>query len=183
MNENLNLENLKFPVGHFIKPTSISEADIKNWLAVIENFPKEVQEITKNLSTAQLQWRYRPEGWSIKQVVHHCADSHMNSLIRFKLALTENVPTVKPYEEADWAELTDGNSDDVTPSLQILEGVHARWTLLLKHFTETNFSRQFEHPANKKRYTLDEALGLYAWHCNHHLAHIKQAVQYQGKFN
>jgi DinB superfamily len=183
MTENLNLESLKFPIGHFIKPASITEADIKNWLTTIENFPSEVKKATESLSISQLQWQYRPNGWSIKQVVHHCADSHMNSFIRFKLALTENKPTIKPYEEADWALLVDGNADDLTASLQILEGVHARWTLLLKHFTDSDFAKQFQHPANNKIYTLDEALGLYAWHCNHHLAHIKQSIKHQGEFN
>jgi hypothetical protein len=106
----------------------------------------------------------------------------LNSLIRFKLALTEDVPTIKPYEEALWAELADGNSDDIFPSIQIIEGVHARWVLLLKSFEESDLKRQFFHPANLKISSLEETVGVYAWHCNHHLAHIEQALFYKGQF-
>ncbi|HEY6144352.1 MAG TPA: putative metal-dependent hydrolase, partial [Flavobacterium sp.] len=132
-----NLEKLRFPIGHFQKPDSISENDLKTWIATIENFPSKIKKLTSTLSVEELNWLYRPGGWCIKQVVHHCADSHMNSFIRFKLALTEDVPTIKPYEEQLWAELTDGNSNDILPSFQIIEGVHTRWTLLLKSFGST----------------------------------------------
>ncbi|WP_310554669.1 YfiT family bacillithiol transferase [Flavobacterium sp.] len=177
-----NLETLKFPIGAFQKPISISENDIQKWIETIENFPNRIKRITENLSVEKLNWQYRPEGWSIKQVVHHCGDSHMNSLIRFKLALTEDLPTIRPYEEALWAILPDGVMDELTASIQIIQGVHARWVLLLKSFSTTEFTRQFLHPASGKIYTLDEALGLYAWHCNHHLAHIEQALLYKGIF-
>jgi hypothetical protein len=106
----------------------------------------------------------------------------MNSFIRFKLALTEYLPTVKPYEEAKWAELIDGKSDKIDPSLQIIQGVHSRWVLLLKSFKEEDFNRQLVHPANNRIYFLNEMIGLYAWHCNHHLAHIEQALFHKGQF-
>jgi hypothetical protein len=183
MANDLNLEKLKFPIGPFSKPDVITKENIKKWTEAIELFPSQVRKITQNLSQEELNWRYRPEGWTIKQVVHHCADSHMNSIIRFKLALTEDIPVIKPYEEADWALLPDGNSNDLTASIQILEGVHAKWSLLLKSFGDQEFARQFKHPASGKIFTLEVALGLYAWHCNHHLAHIEQALSYKGMFN
>jgi len=182
METHFNLEKLKFPIGKFQKPDSVSENDIKTWIDVIENFPVKISHLTKNLSAQELNWAYRPDGWSIKQVVHHCADSHINSFVRFKLALTEDTPTIKPYEEALWAELADGNSDNILPSIQIIEGVHSRWALLLKSFGEKELKKKFIHPANNKTYCLDEIIGLYAWHCDHHLAHIEQALLYKGQF-
>ena len=182
MENNFNLEKLKFPIGKFHNPDSISENDLKTWIATIENFPSKIRDLTSALSVVELDWMYRPKGWCIKQVVHHCADSHMNSFIRFKLALTEDVPTIKPYEEALWAELADGNSNDILPSLQIIEGVHGRWVLLLKSLDSIALKRQFFHPANLKIANLEETVGVYAWHCNHHLEHIEQALLHKGQF-
>lgn len=182
MENDFNLEKLKFPIGKYQKPDSISEKDIQTWITSIQNFPAKIKKLTSTLSVEELNWIYRPEGWSIKQVVHHCADSHINSFVRFKLALTEDVPTIKPYEEAKWAELADGKSDIVLPSIQIIEGVHARWVLLLKSIGEKELKKQFIHPANNKTSCLDEITGLYAWHCNHHLAHIEQALLHKGQF-
>lgn len=182
MKKHFDLEKLKFPIGKFQRPDPISENDLKTWIATIENFPSKIKQLTQNLSVEELNWIYRPKGWSIKQVVHHCADSHMNSFIRFKLALTENVPDIKPYEEQLWAELVDGNSDDILPSLQIIEGVHARWELLLKSFGEKELKKQFFHPGNMKIVSLEENIGVYAWHCSHHLAHIEQALSHKDQF-
>jgi DinB superfamily len=177
-----NLENLKFPIGQFQKPNVISESDIQKWIETIQDFPYKMKNLIENLTVEKLNWQYRPESWNIKQVVHHCADSHMNSFIRFKLALTEDLPTIKPYEEADWANLADANTDDLKASLQIIEGVHTRWVLLLKSFTPREFSSQFLHPASEKIVSLEQTLGLYAWHCDHHLAHIQQGLLYKGQF-
>lgn len=182
MENNLSLEKLKFPIGKCPKTDDISINDLENWIATIEEFPSKIQRITSALSVEELNWIYRPNGWSIKQVVHHCADSHMNSLIRFKLALTEDVPAIKPYEEQLWAELADGNSDDISSSIQIIEGIHARWVLLLKSLSSTELKRQFYHPANLKISSLEETIGVYAWHCSHHLAHIEQALLHKGQF-
>ena len=182
MKNDLNLEKLKFPIGKCPKTDSVSENNLETWIAIIENFPSKIKNLTSTLSVAELNWMYRPKGWSIKQVVHHCADSHINSFIRFKLALTEDVPTIKPYEEALWAQLADGNSNDISPSFQIIEGVHARWVLLLKSLGSTELKRQFFHPENLKIASLEETIGVYAWHCNHHLAHIKQALLHKGQF-
>ena len=182
MKNNLDIEKLKFPIGKCPKIDDVSTNDLETWIAIIESFPSKLKNLTSNLSVEELNWIYRPKGWSIKQVVHHCADSHINSLIRFKLALTEDVPTIKPYEEQLWAELSDGNSNDISSSIQIIEGVHARWVLLLKSLGGKELKRQFFHPANLKISSLEETIGVYAWHCNHHLAHIEQALLHKGQF-
>lgn len=176
------LEKLKYPIGHFSKPEIISEEVIQEWIKTIAFFSSKLKSIIEPLSISELNWRYRPEGWTIKQVIHHCADSHVNSFIRFKLALTEDNPTIKPYEENLWATLQDGNSDDVSDSIAIITGIHNKWHLLLTSFSDKEFSKTFFHPASNKNYALNEALGLYAWHCNHHLAHIQQAVSNKGQF-
>ena len=176
------MEKLQYPIGKFTKPDAISPDDVSNWIVDIEQFPQVLKKLSASLTNEQLLWIYRPDGWSIKQVIHHCADSHMNSFIRFKLALTEDTPTIKPYDEAKWATLIDGTEDSIVASLQIIEGVHYRWVLLLKSLNKEDLKRQFMHPETKRMYSLEEATGLYAWHCNHHLAHIKQAIEYKGQF-
>ena len=182
MKNNLDSEKLKFPIGKCPKTDVVSQNDLGTCISIIEIFPSKIKKLTSILSIEELNWAYRPQGWNIKQVVHHCADSHINSFIRFKLALTEDVPTIKPYEEALWANLTDGNSDDILPSIQIIEGVHARWVLLMKSLSSTQLKRQFFHPENLKIASLEETIGVYAWHCNHHLAHIEQALLHKGQF-
>jgi hypothetical protein len=182
MKNNLDIEKLKFPIGKCPKIDSVSKNDLETWIATIEDFPSKIKTLTSTLSVEALNWLYRPQGWNIKQVVHHCADSHLNSFIRFKLALTEEVPAIKPYQEALWAELADGNSNDISASIQIIEGVHARWVLLLKSLDSTALKRQFFHPENLKISSLEETVGVYAWHCNHHLAHIEQALANKGQF-
>lgn len=155
-------ENLRFPIGQFQYNSDCTKEEIQNWIVTIQSFPNRIEEITNKLKKEELAWRYRPEGWSVKQVVHHCADSHMNSFIRFKLALTEDTPTIRPYEEQLWAEMIDEVDDNLTTSIQILKGVHHRWVIVLNHLTSADWDRQFIHPANQKTVTLKEALGLYA---------------------
>ena len=146
------------------------------WIQTISNFPKLLNELTQNLSTEQKNQTYREGGWTIKQVVHHCADSHMNSLVRFKLALTEDSPTIRPYFEDRWAELIDGKEDDLSDSLLLLTALHAKWTRLLNDLSEEDLNRNYIHPEHGKSISLLEAIGLYAWHCEHHLAHVKLAL-------
>ncbi|WP_040278680.1 YfiT family bacillithiol transferase [Psychroserpens damuponensis] len=177
-----DLYKLRFPIGEFKKPNCISSETIHIWISDIEHFPSEIEKITKNLSTNSLNWQYRPEGWNIKQVVHHCADSHMNSIIRFKLALTEDDPIIKPYFEDRWAHLIDGNDDNIDHSLNLLKGLHAKLGQLLKHISKEELSREFIHPEHGKRFRIDETIGIYAWHSNHHLAHVKQAIAHKGQF-
>ncbi|WP_456438017.1 YfiT family bacillithiol transferase [Psychroserpens sp.] len=176
------LLKLKFPIGEFIKPDHINNNQISKWIDDIERFPNKVNQLTDNLTIEQLNWRYRPEGWTIKQVVHHCADSHMNSIIRFKLALTEDTPTIRPYYEARWADLIDGNDDNLQDTVALLKGLHAKLGKLLRNLTPEDLSKEFVHPEHEKHFRLDETIGTYAWHCNHHLAHIKQAIDYKGNF-
>jgi uncharacterized damage-inducible protein DinB len=173
--ETQNLEKLKYPVGKFESPQTIDNQLLKQWIDTIAQFPNRVKAAVENLSEAQLDTPYRPGGWTIRQVVHHVADSHANAFIRFKLALTEDNPTIKPYAEDKWAELADAKLP-LEPSLQILSGVHQRWLVVLNAMTEADFACTYFHPESQKNFTLKEALGLYDWHSRHHLAHIFQAI-------
>lgn len=179
----INLEKLKFPIGHFDSHMEISNEDVTTWKENIAAFPKKLKMVVQALSSEELHWKYRPNGWTIKQVVHHLADSHLNSFVRFKLTLTEDSPTIRPYEEAKWAETVDGLSENLTPSLLILEGVHQRWSLLLDHLTEADWNRMYFHPEQQHLVSIKTALGIYSWHCQHHLAHIEQALHHKGEFN
>ncbi|MCE3226810.1 MAG: hypothetical protein K0S32_1361 [Bacteroidetes bacterium] len=166
------LEKLKYPIGKFNRPDAYTSELLKLYISEIEKFPAKISYQVKDLSPEQLNTHYRPGGWSIRQVVHHCADSHMNAIIRFKLTLTENKPTIKPYMEGLVAQLPDSEIMEITPSLEIISGVHSRWAVLLKSLTKNDLERIYIHPEYGKEFTLNEATGMYAWHCNHHLAHI-----------
>lgn len=172
----MNLEKLKYPVGKFSKPESITKELIDFAISEIENFPNLVKAEIQNLNEQDLQLKYRTEGWTISQVVHHCADSHINSYLRFKLALTENLPTIKPYEESLWAELPDNQLSPLV-SLQLLEALHARWVYLLKTLSEKDLNKEFIHPEQSEKVSLKENILIYSWHCQHHLAHIRQAKE------
>ncbi|MBL87053.1 MAG: metal-dependent hydrolase [Winogradskyella sp.] len=180
MNEQ-ELYKLRFPIGQFEKPKQITKDLINGWISTIENFPQNVENITKNLSEVELNYNYRPNGWTIKQVVHHCADSHINSIIRFKLALTEDTPTIRPYFEDRFAKLID-YSESLEASISILKGVHHKLGVLLKNLSEDDLKREFIHPEHGKRFSIAETIGLYTWHSNHHFAHIEQALEYKGAF-
>ncbi len=176
------LERLRYPIGKFYKPDTIDSNQIKTWISNIENFPESVDKLVTNLSIEVLNYPYRPDGWNIKQVVHHCADSHMNAFIRFKLALTEDSPTIRPYFEDRWATLIDGNDNSISDSLILIKSLHAKWTKLLRHLTKEDLKRAYIHPGHGKRFPLEEALGMYAWHCNHHSTHISQALAFKNNF-
>lgn len=182
MQEQLELEDLKFPIGRCQVESSPDTELIQQWIGDIETFPSKLKSLTLDLSNEQLDWRYRPGGWMIKQVVHHCADSHMNSIIRFKLALTEDVPTIRPYEESLWAELSDSLDYNIQDSLNLLLSLHKKWTQLLKSLSKDQLERTFIHPESNKTTSLAENIGIYAWHCNHHLAHIQNAIKFRGQF-
>ncbi|MCC5929384.1 MAG: putative metal-dependent hydrolase [Cyclobacteriaceae bacterium] len=164
-------ESLQYPIGKFKAPEKITDALIAAWHSAIAQFPEDLRKAVSSLNNEQLDTPYRQGGWTVRQVVHHCADSHANSLMRFKLALTEDNPIIKPYEEAKWAELSD-SSMPIEPALQMIEGIHARWVVLLKSLSNHQFAQTYYHPEHKKSFRLDYTLALYAWHCNHHLAHI-----------
>jgi uncharacterized damage-inducible protein DinB len=145
-------------------------------IAAIEALHRQLREAVSGLTDAQLDTRYRPEGWTLRQVVHHLADSHQNCYTRFKLALTEDHPTIKPYDEAAWAELPDGKSGPIEPSLALLDALHVRWAATLRNMKETDFARTFYHPDNGDT-SLDTALAMYDWHSAHHLAHITKTKE------
>jgi len=172
-----NLEALKYPIGNFICPQNIEFESIEKWIKDIEKFPNTLRELTKQLDKVELNWKYRPGGWTIKQIVHHCADSHLNSLIRFKLTLTEDMPTIKPYFEDRWADLTDSLSESIEDSIQLLLALHKKWVYLLRSLSNQQLSRRFIHPETNTTISLKENIGIYAWHCNHHLAHVQLALK------
>ena len=179
----MDIQRLKFPIGEYISNKHPSEADIKQWIEHIELFPLRLEDLIKDIALEKLSWRYRPNGWMVKQVIHHCADSHMNSMIRFKLTLTEQVPTIRPYFEDRWAELNDSLTDEVDESLSLLKGLHKKWTRLLKGLSKEQLEMQFLHPENGNTFSLAENIGVYSWHCNHHLAHIEHGISSGGKYN
>ncbi|OJU72600.1 MAG: metal-dependent hydrolase [Bacteroidetes bacterium 47-18] len=170
-------QNLKYPIGRFVKPSVISKVELHNWIEIIGAFPKALKNETEPMPDNLLDTPYREGGWTARQVVHHCADSHINAFIRFKLALTEDNPIIKPYNEALWAELSDSKFLPIQSSLSVLEGLHYRWYILLKNMDDEMLKRKYTHPEHGTEFTLDEAVGMYAWHCNHHFAHIKLVSQ------
>jgi len=180
---NMNIEKLKFPIGKYISNKSPSDDLINQWIEDIELFPARVEGLIKDISHEKLSWKYRPNGWMVKQVIHHCADSHMNSIIRFKLALTEETPTIRPYNESRWADLKDSLTDEITESIILLNGLHKKWSRLLKSLTKEQLKMEFIHPEHGLKFNLAENIGNYAWHCNHHLAHIKKGINSNGAYN
>ncbi len=169
----------RYPVGRFQPPTAITATDRAAWIAEIEALPEHLRKAVSGLKDSQLDAPYRPGGWTVRQVVHHVADSHMNSLVRFRLALTEDAPTIKPYSEAAWAELADSKVAPVEVSLQLLQALHARWVMLLRSLETVGLSRTFKHPERGEN-NLDWAISLYAWHGRHHVAHITSLRDRQG---
>ncbi len=172
-------ENLSYPIGKFKIPETISATDILNRLDIIEKFPERLTKEVSSLNDTQLDTPYREGGWTVRQVVHHVADSHMNAYIRFKLALTEEIPTIKPYLQDRWAELPDSKAS-IDLSLPIIVNVHKRWLIILLNMTPDDFERKLFHPEQNKELILKNFAALYAWHCNHHLAHITELKKREG---
>jgi hypothetical protein len=167
--------DLRYPIGKPEIAPHIDDARRQELIRSLAETPARLRAAIAGLDSTQLDMQYRPEGWTVRQVVHHVPDSHMHAFIRFKLALTEDVPTIKPYEEALWAKLPDAKAD-ITPSLALLESLHSRWDSLLRGMAPGDFARQFKHPELGTR-SLDETLQLYAWHGRHHVAHITSLRQ------
>jgi hypothetical protein len=170
--------DLRFPVGKFRKLESLTPAERTPLIADIAATPASLRAAVKNLNEQQLDTPYRPDGWTVRQVAHHVPDSHMNAYVRMKLALTENEPTIKPYEEADWAKLQDSKLP-VEPSLALTENLHTRWVAVLNSLTDAEWKRKFLHPAMGP-VTLDQMLEIYSWHGRHHVAHITSLRQRNG---
>jgi hypothetical protein len=172
-------ENLKYPIGKFSAPKVITDFHIKDWIASVEFFPQLIKQEVYNLSDSELLYKYRSNGRTIKQVLNHCIDSHTNSVIRFKLALSEDNPTIRTYNETAWAGLSDTLLYSVADSIDFLEQIHKRWVFLLKRLTTDQFKRTFRHPDGNEIISLEENLGIYAWHSQHHLQHIINAKKNQ----
>lgn len=173
-------EDLRFPVGKFIAgaqpPTDAERAETIEKIAAA---PAQLRAAITGLTAQQLETPYRPDGWTVRQVVHHVADSHMNAYIRFRLGLTEAEPTIKPYDEGAWAELADAKTADLEVSLILLEKIHERWTMLMRALPAAAFARKFKHP-EAGLMSLDTQLGLYEWHGRHHIAHITKLREREG---
>ncbi len=173
----MEVEKLRYPIGEFSIPSSISRTELIQFLWEIEQLPLLIKEAVLGLTEQQLSFIYRKNGWNIKQLVNHLVDSHSNSVIRFKLTLTEEFPTIRPYEEDKWALLADTTECPLNLSINLLENIHLRWIILLKSISEKDWERKLFHPGSKKEYSLKELAALYAWHGKHHLAHIVLAKQ------
>jgi len=169
----------KYPIGKY-EAQPFSESQKKKWLADIQFLPNELEQAIENLDEAQLQTPYRDGGWTVHQLVHHLADSHMNSFIRFKLALTEDNPTIKPYEENAWSEMADVTKEPINVSITLLYALHKRWLTLLQNMSDADFEKTLFNPQRRGQLTLWEMLGIYAWHGKHHVEHIKTLKENKG---
>ncbi len=178
----MNLDELKYPIGKFESPAEIGSEHINKWVQSIETLPESLRKTTEGLTEDQWQMEYRPGSWNVRQIVHHLADSHINSYCRFKAAITEDNPTIKPYDENLWAKLPDALDGDPRFSIDLLKGLHYRWSALLKTLDAEQLKRTFYHPEHEKSFPLDVNLGFYAWHSDHHLAQIEQALHLKGNF-
>lgn len=170
---------LSFPIGKFKWEGDATDEKRQHFIDEIAGTPARVRMSVEGLSAEQLETPYRPGGWTVRQVVHHIADSHLNSYVRFRLALTEDEPTIKPYHEDRWAELDDARTAPLEVSLALLESLHERWVHLLKSLKAEDFARTFRHP-EMGVVSLDKNLGLYAWHGRHHVAHITSLRERMG---
>jgi hypothetical protein len=171
--------DLRFPIGKFQRPESISADQRDQFIDQIAEAPALLAATVAGLSPSQLDTPYRPGGWTVCQLVHHVPDSHMNAYVRFRLALTEDEPTIKPYDEARWAELADAKTAPIEPSLALLENLHKRWVTLMRSFTPAEWTRTLRHP-ERGLATLEGDLALYAWHGRHHVAHVTSLRERNG---
>lgn len=170
------MDDPRYPIGKFKRPEKLSDAERKAAIDDIEAAPANLRKALKGLNESQLDAPYRDGGWTVKQVTHHVPDSHLNAYIRFKLTLTEDKPTIKPYDEAAWAKLEDSEKTPVETSLVLLESLHTRWVILLRSMKAGDFSRMLNHPENGPM-SLDQVLALYSWHGKHHVAHVTSLRQ------
>ncbi|MFH4964336.1 YfiT family bacillithiol transferase [Gaetbulibacter sp. M235] len=171
------LHQLQYPIGKFEIPTSITQSQIKSWISILEHFPNRLESLVKNLTDNQLDTVYRPDGWTVRQVVHHVSDSHHHSYSRFKWALTEDKPVIKAYYEDRWAELIDSKTAPIDMSIQHIKAIHFKLVYLLKRLNENDLNKLFIHPETKKEVLLKQNIGIYAWHSNHHYAHIENLLK------
>ncbi len=173
------MSDLRYPIGTFKEPEAYGPAVRRAFVTDIEETPGRLRQAVYGLAPHQLDTPYREGGWTVRQVVHHMADSHLNSYVRFKLAVTEREPLIKPYDEKAWAELADAAEGDVELSLDLLSALHRRWVVFLRSLKEEEFALTYRHP-ERGLMTLDRTLALYAWHGRHHVAHVTSLRQRMG---
>ena len=172
-----DLEQLRYPVGRMPRSSAPLDARTREeYLGVLESMPARVRALVNGLGDAELDTPYRPGGWTVRQVVHHVPDSHMNAYVRMKLAVTEDQPAVKTYEEGRWADLPEAKSGPVAMSIDLLDALHRRWVAFLRGLPERDFRKTFSHP-EWGIVSIDDSLGMYAWHCRHHTEHIRMAIK------
>lgn len=175
-----NLEQLRYPIGHFEAPVNITGEIISIWIDILETLPKRLNDLVKDLSEEHLETPYRPEGWTVRQLIHHIADSHHHSYTRFKWALTEEQPLIKAYEEKEWSKLNDATTAPIELSLTYLTALHAKLVYLLKGLSQDDLNTYYLHPDGNIKVTVAENIGKYAWHSNHHFAHIQNLIIRKG---
>ncbi len=176
----MELENLRYPIGKYQCPDPVAQEQIKSWILALQQYPDRLEALVAPLSDEQLNTPYRPGGWTIRQVVHHIADSHHHCYSRIKWTLTENSPTIKAYYEARWAELIDAKTAPIEISLSYIKALHAKMVYLLKHLSDEELNKYFVHPETHSKFTLKYTVGNYVWHGNHHYAHIENLLKRNG---
>lgn len=176
----MDLEKLKYPIGTFDCPSNITSEKLEAWISILEHFPSRFENLVNKLSNNQLNTPYRPEGWTVRQTIHHVYDSHHNAYTRFKWALTEATPIIKAYDEKAWAETADVKNAPIDLSLVAINALHAKWTYLLKGLSMDNFQREIIHPERNRTMSLAYMTGMYAWHSNHHYSHIENLLKREG---
>ncbi|MCL6523924.1 MAG: putative metal-dependent hydrolase [Thermoflavifilum sp.] len=174
------LEAMRYPIGRFQAPNPITDEDIHRSINAIATLPQELEKSVIHLQTAQLQTPYRPGGWTVQQVIHHLSDSHMQVYARFKLALTEDNPVVKPFAEDRWAALPDSTLVPIEASLALLHALHSRWVALMEAMLPEQWERTYFHPEHQQSFSLKWVACMYAWHGRHHLMHIVKLRERMG---
>lgn len=174
------LQQLQYPIGTYKIPEKITQEHLDQWIDILENLPRRLEDMVNPLSDEQLETPYRPEGWTVRQLVHHISDSHHHSYTRFKWGLTEDNPVIKPYFEKEWSKLFDAQSAPIQMSIDHLKAVHAKLVHLLKGLSNDDLQRKFTHPDGNEETTLAENVGRYAWHGSHHFAHIENLIKRKG---
>jgi DinB superfamily len=178
-----NMADLSFPIGRFKGPGNFDDENIHSYINTIEEFPMRMTALVSGMTEEQLDTPYRPGGWTVRQVVHHTADSHLHAYLRCKRILTEDNPTILPYNQSAWANLSDSVEGNIQSSLNMLEALHQRWVFLLRGQTDDAFARMYTHPEHSGPQNLFFMLGLYAWHGDHHYNHIYQLAIREGWIN
>jgi len=171
--------DLRYPIGPFRRPAGLSSEERSGMIAAIAETPERLREAVAGLTPVQLDTPYRPGGWTVRQLVHHVPDSHLNAYLRCKLALTEDEPTIRPYDEALWAELPEARTAPIEPSLALLESLHRRWDLALRGMAAADWERPLVHPESGRQ-SVEQLVALYAWHGRHHVAHVTALRRREG---